>query len=52
MSMMFISVTWGLNPFNSFQSIPRTRSEAQSDGWVSFSPGTGCDGKFEFCKDM
>jgi hypothetical protein len=37
-------VTWGLNPFSSFQDMPRTRAAALSSGWDSPSLGE-CSGK-------
>ncbi|XP_045190122.1 uncharacterized protein LOC123547240 isoform X2 [Mercenaria mercenaria] len=43
-----LKVTWGLNPFSAFNSVPRTRAEALSDGWASLSPGTGCNDNPKF----
>ena len=46
---VFISVTWGINPFSAYDyaELPRTQSDAEAKGWVNMSPGTACDGKYE-----
>ncbi|XP_060599048.1 uncharacterized protein LOC132752700 isoform X2 [Ruditapes philippinarum] len=42
-----LKVTWGLDPFSSFQSMPRTRAAALSSQWVSLNPG-GCSDNPKF----
>ncbi|WAR21229.1 hypothetical protein MAR_015203 [Mya arenaria] len=39
-----LKVTWGLNPFSSFQDVPRTKADALHQGWVKKDAGAGCQG--------
>lgn len=43
-----LKVTWGINPFTSFNNMPRTVSDAVSDGWSRMAPGVACDGNAKF----
>ncbi|XP_019646336.1 PREDICTED: uncharacterized protein LOC109486867 [Branchiostoma belcheri] len=40
-----LKVGWGINPLTSFQSLPRTRSEATKQGWTMYGRAT-CAGTY------
>ncbi|KAL4231141.1 hypothetical protein ACF0H5_008724 [Mactra antiquata] len=43
-----LKVTWGVNPFSSFISQPRTVSDAQRGHWQETNPGAACDANPKF----